>query len=97
MLACDLFPPIRPLVAVLREGSTFLNKGRIENEGDTPKHQFQGCKHRLTQVPSSSFVTSQWDNQLQALSSSFELLAQPYNLYYGNCPSNSVAETCAAH
>lgn len=38
MLVCDFFLLIWFLVVVLREGSIFLNKGRIENEGDILKY-----------------------------------------------------------
>lgn len=98
MLVCGLFPPIWHTVAVLREGSSFLGKGRTGNQGDTPRHHFQGCQHRLNQLQSNSFINSQW-NQLQALSSSFslELLPQPCSPHNGNRPSNCMAETWAAH
>lgn len=99
MLVCSLFPPMWHMVAVWRDGSSFLGKGRIENQGDMPRHQFQGYQHRLNQLQSNSFVTSQRANKLQVLSSSFslELLAQPCSLYNGNHPSNYMAETWAAH
>lgn len=80
MLVCDLFLSIWPTVAMLREDSSFPGKGRIGNQEDSQKHQFQEYKHRLTWVWSNSFVTCQCDKPSTA---PLSLVAQSQNLSDG--------------